>query len=516
MSADAAPKPGSILAGVYRVESVLGVGGMGAVVAAKHLELGRRVAIKVMLPKLAEQLAQTARFAREARAIAALKSEHVARLFETGRLDDGSPFLVMELLEGATVEHVLRTRGPLPIGESVGYVIEVLDGLAEAHGLGIVHRDLKLSNLFLADRAGRAPIVKVLDFGIAKIAPLLYDLDPTTITETGLTLGSPMYMSPEQLRSSKSVDARADIFAVGVILHRLITGQFPFSAESMGEYFTKLVSEPPTPLRALRPEAPEALEKVVLRCLEKTADRRYQSAAELARALAPFAQATYADLAPSIDAHPRMAPEPSSDEPATRIETKIPAPTESTHAGTARSLPAKASARWSAAVGAGLALIALIIGVVATGAFERAQLQSAAVPTASALVQADTIGTAAPRVMVRLVITPTDAVVELDGAPISDRALTFEKADRPHDLVIRAPGYVTERRTLSSMTDLELQIHLEKDERAATPSTAQPAPASRPTRAPTPGAGRATQPQPTSAPTATPTKKDRGPMETTL
>ena len=239
-TADGAPvREGDILAGKYRVEKVLGVGGMGVVVAAMHLELDKRVALKFLLKSAAENPAVVARFAREARAAAKIQSQHVARVSDVGTLENGIPYIVMEHLEGCDLSDVLTRQGPLPPGAAVDYVLQACEAIAEAHAAGFIHRDLKPSNLFLARQADGAEIVKVLDFGISK-AVLVDSEPPTSVRQGALTgtteiFGSPMYMSPEQLKASRDVDARADIWALGIILYELCTGTSPFDRPTIAE-----------------------------------------------------------------------------------------------------------------------------------------------------------------------------------------------------------------------------------------------------------------------------------------
>lgn len=279
-------EPGAVLADKYRVERVLGRGGMGVVVAATHIQLGQRVAIKFLLPDALGHAEAVARFLREARTAVQIQSENVARVSDVGTFDDGAPFIVMEYLEGLDLAEVLRERGPLPIELAVDYLIEALDAIAEAHSLGMVHRDLKPSNLFLARRRGGSDIVKVLDFGISKATT---EGPAVNLTATSAVMGSPLYMSPEQIRSAKVVDARSDIWSLGIILHELLAGGPPFSGDTMTAVLAMIAADTPPALREKRPEAPKALEDVILRCLEKDREKRFADVAELARALSPFA-----------------------------------------------------------------------------------------------------------------------------------------------------------------------------------------------------------------------------------
>ena len=279
---------GQILAGKYRVEQVLGVGGMGVVVAAMHIQLDERVALKFLLPEALANPEAVARFAREARAAVKIKSVHVARVSDVGTLETGAPYMVMEFLHGQDLSSLLRERGPVPYPDAVDFVLQACEALAEAHALGIVHRDLKPANLFMITAADGTPCIKVLDFGISKITqPGSSDPD-YGMTKTQTLMGSPLYMSPEQMTSSRDVDGRADIWAMGTILFELLTGRPPFLGETMPQLCGMILQEAPPFPRQLRPELPEGLEAAILRCLEKDRNRRFANVADLATALAPF------------------------------------------------------------------------------------------------------------------------------------------------------------------------------------------------------------------------------------
>jgi serine/threonine protein kinase len=283
------PQPGAVLLGKYRVERVIGMGGMGAVVSARHLQLEERVAIKFLLPAMLQNEEVVQRFLREARAAIRIRSEHCVRVLDVGTLETGAPYMVMEYLEGQDLAAIVEHHRPLPISDVVDWVLQAGEALAEAHALGIVHRDLKPANLFLTRRADGTPSVKVLDFGISKQSVGGMDAG---VTKTQAVLGSPRYMSPEQMRSTKDVDARADVWALGAVVHELIAGEPPFDADTMTALCAAILQDPPRSLRALRPDAPPQLEGAIRGALEKDRDRRYANVAQLAAALAPFGSAT--------------------------------------------------------------------------------------------------------------------------------------------------------------------------------------------------------------------------------
>jgi eukaryotic-like serine/threonine-protein kinase len=282
------PVPGDIVAGKYQIERVLGAGGMGIVLSAVHLHLQERVAIKMLSPELVLQGDAVRRFLREARAACRIKSEHVARVSDVGAFESGAPYLVMEYLEGQDLAQWLAENGRSKVEEAVGFVLQASEAIAEAHALGIVHRDLKPANLFLTRRFEGTPWIKVLDFGISKLNQGLTTGANAALTDSAAVMGSPLYMSPEQLRGARGVDQRADIWGIGVILYELLSARPPFSGETLPEVSVKIAVDRPDSLRELRRDVPAALEAAIFKCLEKDPQRRFQNVADLARALEPF------------------------------------------------------------------------------------------------------------------------------------------------------------------------------------------------------------------------------------
>ena len=274
--------PGAVLADKYLVDRIIGQGGMATVVAATHLHLNEPVAIKMLLPELAEDPTIVERFMREARAAVRLKGEHVTRVIDVGLLPSGAPYIVMELLVGIDLGELLKARSILSSHEAVDCVLQVCEALAEAHVAGIVHRDIKPSNLFITQRPDGSTLVKVLDFGISKMH---FDNQVSNLTQNAI-VGTPSYMSPEQLRGLPTVDARTDIWSLGIVLYRLLAGHRPFKADSMSALAIQCATEP-TPVFTM--PVPFGLDALVYRCLQKEPEHRFQSVAELAYALAPYA-----------------------------------------------------------------------------------------------------------------------------------------------------------------------------------------------------------------------------------
>ena len=256
---------GAVLVGKYRIDAILGQGGMGVVARATHLHLNETVAIKFLRADIAGDDEANQRFLREAHAAWKLKNEHVARVLDVGTLDSGLPYLVMEHLEGVDLDNMLEQSHRIAPALAVEFIVQACEGLAEAHALGIVHRDVKPSNFFVTWRSDGTPLVKLLDFGISKVA----NSTDVSLTQTQSMLGTPAYMSPEQMRSARTVDARTDVWSLGAVLFELIEGVRPFEAESFSEMCVKVAVDPPSPFSV---PLPPGLDAVVRHCLEKNPD----------------------------------------------------------------------------------------------------------------------------------------------------------------------------------------------------------------------------------------------------
>jgi eukaryotic-like serine/threonine-protein kinase len=286
---------GDVLAGKFRVERILGSGGMGVVVEARHIDLDERVALKLLLPAALEQSDVVARFRREARAAVKIKSEHIARVIDVGSLDDGAPYIVMEYLEGYDLSKPIRQGARLAVPLAVDYILQAAEAIAEAHTMGIVHRDIKPPNLFLTHRADGSTCIKVLDFGISKVVGGLEsagdgETPEATLTHTSVVLGSPRYMAPEQISKPKTVDARADIWGIGATFYRMVTGHPPFEGNTLPEIFAAILMTPkgPVPMHERCPEIPAELDPIIRQCMRINPAERWQNVGDLAAALAPF------------------------------------------------------------------------------------------------------------------------------------------------------------------------------------------------------------------------------------
>ncbi len=438
MAKDAPVAPGDILLGKYRVERVLGKGGMGIVVGVRHVELDEMFAVKMMLPGVIASQEGVERFLREARAAAKLKGEHVAKVFDVGRLPDGTPYMVMEYLTGSDLKQLLREVGRLPPADAILYMQQACETLREAHGLGIVHRDVKAANMFLTRRPNGTPCLKVLDFGISKSVAA----DAVGLTATGTVGGSPLYMSPEQMRSAKYVDHRTDIWAIGVVLHELLTGKTPFHADTITAVAGRVLQDEPEPPSQTHPDLPRWLDAVVLRCLEKKPEQRYQTMTELMDALRTPLGSPNASVGSPIS-----GADPGGDFPTLRLENVVataPATTpavtptapsggghmgktESTTAGLSRSSNAVAKA----GIGAGAPLShrqrRVVIGAAVTlvGAITAAGAIVLFLPRAapSAMTETSSPATSEPPTTTTLAWTTTLALVPTTAPETSSPTL---------------------------------------------------------------------------------------------
>ena len=460
---------------------------MGHVVAATHLALNRRVALKLLRSEVGQDPVAVARFLREARATASMQSEHVCRVLDFGSAG-GVPFIAMELLEGNTLAQLLTENRQLGIETTCEYALQTCDAIGEAHSLGVLHRDLKPANLFLASQPGGNPRVKVLDFGVSK-ALLAGSLGEKSLTDAHMMLGTPLYVSPEQLKNSKRVDARTDVWSLGVILYEMLGGRPPFEHRSVDKVFVKIASEDPQPLSELRPDIPPQLEGIVMRCLQRDADARFANAGELGLELANFApyyRARFERLV-SFARAPSWRPSrsaaelgvPSDRPPRLRMSSSPPPPDplpSSLEPHTAGSDSRSQRLRMRSTmlnVGAVAATAATTLGIL-YGLSYRGRAESPLEPLVS--VSAAAIGTTSASrqfpdapIQLSLSANPRDAVFFLDGQRLPGNPYrgNFDRDGKPHWLETRAPGHITARRQIQFDGDVGLLLDLAADATAA-------------------------------------------------
>jgi len=393
---------GAILGGKFRIGRTLGKGGMAVVFEAMHQQLGTMVAVKVLRDDLAKNQEVADRFLREARAAAALRGDHICRVIDFGTHEDGTPYIVMELLEGRDLASVLREQDQIEVGLAASYMLHACAAVAELHSQGMVHRDLKPGNLFVVQKLDGSPSVKILDFGIAKVVlPVDFDL-----TSTANIMGSPAYMSPEQLRSAKNVDARSDIWSLGIVLYELVTGDKPFDGESITDLALAITTEAPKPMPR---NVPTGFIEVVWKCLEKDVANRFQDVGQLAEALQPFA-GTKQELATSVG---RVLASPKKLATAT--------PKEKTTLGSASGVmlvrPSAKPLIWIGAVLA-VAAISLVIALSIGGKDDAPAAPAAAAPPVAKPTPAPTSPPPPPAPDAAVAASPPDAAEV--AAPASD------------------------------------------------------------------------------------------------
>jgi serine/threonine-protein kinase len=324
---------GQTIGGRYKINGLLGEGGMGTVFDAEHLGLSRQVAVKVLSPSQAKKRVAVKRFQQEARAAGAIGHPNICEVYDLGLLDDGSPYLVMEKLVGQTLAERIAREGGLPFDDIVEIASQVLSGLIAAHEKGIVHRDIKPENIFLARRPGSPPIIKLLDFGVSKMmAEFQTSEDALDLTRTGMVMGTPYYMSPEQARGERNLDGRVDVYACGVVMYEALTGKRPFLAPNYNALLLAIINTSPKPIREVRPATPPELEAIVMRAMERIRADRYASAQQMLRELAlPDTRGARVPAPPTADERRRAQvlgggrvpaePAARADDAATQVNT---------------------------------------------------------------------------------------------------------------------------------------------------------------------------------------------------
>ena len=499
-------QPGHVVAGRYRIVGALGRGGFGAVYEAEHVTLKRLVALKVLLPALAGNAEVVQRFMREARSAASIGHPGIVEVFDLGS-DEGVAFLAMEKLEGEELFDRIQREHPLAPNLVARIGMDLADAIATAHEHGIIHRDLKPQNVFLARKGRRRDIVKVLDFGIAKLAEA--ERADTPLTRTGQIFGTPLYMSPEQLRAAKDLDGRADVYAIGAILYESLAGHPPFSAETYSELVLKVATEEPPPLASLRSDVPPALIAIVQRAMHKDRDQRTESAKALADALEAFLEDPARELA--AKPLPTGAPRASQPNPfaetmqsgdhgdATKSGGALLAETPFASSSLRPPAPRRSSVPWLVALVALLAIgggaTAMLIGGGGSSASppeivaEAPELAGAARGTAPVEPEVPAAepdaGVAAPEPVVRDVrfeAKPRQVQVFLGDRLVCETPCEAELEDADTTLEFRRPGYHTEERELSAPLPPSVRIELRRARRATTDqprpggATEEPAP----------------------------------------
>ena len=468
---------GLLVQGRYRILRKLGEGGMGSVYEGKHELIGRRVAIKTLHWQFAQNLELIERFHREANAATAVGNEHIIEVTDFGFFDDSAPFIVMEYLEGVELGALLEQEGSLPIARAVHIVTQMCDALSAAHARGIVHRDMKPENVFLIRRSHDPDFVKVLDFGISKMRVQGEELQGS-LTRTGMALGTPYYMPPEQAQGVRDIDQRADVYAVGVILYRALGGRLPFDAATYPALMVKIMTESPASLRQLRADIPEALDRAVLKAMARDRQERFQGVEDLALALQPFAGM---NQTPHMLASLRPLPQTgSSGTPYTADSPSRPAPAPSLAPDAGIAKLAVLAGAALAVLGVGIALWSVLgreprAGNAAPATIANAptapatpasagQTPSAIPAAAAAAVQLSAEGSAHPNeVRLRIDVQPADARIFIAGAEFPNPT----DASRPRSLDpvrirVEAPSYQAQEQLAIFDQDRSLHFALQK------------------------------------------------------
>jgi tRNA A-37 threonylcarbamoyl transferase component Bud32 len=420
-------RAGQTLDGKYLLIRLLGQGGMGEVYEARHTKIGRRIAVKFLHGQYATHPEIARRFENEARAAGEVQHENIAGVYDVGSLPDGTQYLVMEFLDGEDIDRVIRRERALPLARAADLIVQACQGLDVVHKRGIVHRDLKPANLFVVKRANGSDLVKVLDFGIAKLRPE----GNAAATATGVALGTPYYMSPEQARGERDIGTRSDIYALGVIFYELLAGRRPHEGDSLLAILHNILTQPPIPLEMVVPGLPEPVYGAVRRAMATNVAERFQSVGEFAEAILPYAGggSLRASQPVGMDAT-RIETAGVRVGPRTPVSGGAPARSVSGMASTGGALeaaPAKSSWR-------GIAIVVSVIAVVAMGvegglllkrAKEAKDAAAAAALSASAAVS---VVSAAPSASAHEVATAAAANASA-GAP-ADKADGADKADK--------------------------------------------------------------------------------------
>ena len=362
------PQPGEVLDGKYLVERLIGEGGMGAVAKATHMLRRAPVALKFMSPAVLALKGAVERFVNEGVAASQIDSDHVVKVFDVGLMPSGAPYLVMEYLEGCDLAQLLtQAGGQLDVTRTVHFALQILRALQTAHASGIIHRDMKPSNCFVINKDGEADFVKLVDFGISKVRSDDGTGHQANLTQTNTALGTPLYMSPEQARSPRDVDTRADLYSVGAIMYELLTGRTPHTADS-GEYteiLFKIFTTDPDPIQSLRPDLPAGLAAAVQRALARDRNARFSSASEMAEALVPYADGRSANVVARLRGGRGFSLVPSTAPAPLAAAVAVTPPRPATDTGVSR----EAAGTGAPGPGRGgtIAVVALLAGMLLLG-----------------------------------------------------------------------------------------------------------------------------------------------------
>lgn len=468
--------PGRVVDDKYRIRRVIGRGGMSVVVEADHLLLGHRVAIKFLRTDVARALAAEPRFFREARLAARLLSKHTCRVSDIGIWESG-PYLVLELLDGRTLNQELRERKVLPTTDACEIILQACDALAEAHALGIVHRDVKPGNFFLCANELSQIQVKVLDFGVAKIPEAVVTRNGEgSLTDGNTLIGTPSYISPEQLQNSKVVDARSDIWALGVILYEMLAGHPPFRDAWVPRMLVKIAKEPHVPIREIRPNIPPVIDHVIERCLSKNPTDRYASAADLGLALSDMASPSeemlerFMAFGTAIPHQSMFSSGPPRNESMPNVSeidfghtnSLDPYTTSVKHMRRKRRI---APALKAAGGGVLFGLIVAAVWIRATSHSVQEHQKNETEPGLAGSERAERSSTteAKDTAQLELFATPPQTQWYLDGTLLGNTPYVGLQArdQRTHTLMAQAPGY--EPRSLSVYLDRDLSLSLALD-----------------------------------------------------
>lgn len=464
---------GTLLEGKYQISRILGEGGMGKVYEGQHQDIGRRVAIKFLLPEFASKPEIVRRFVNEARTAGGLEHENIAAVHDFGRTPDGACYLVMDLLNGEDCSKLLSREGPLPVKRAVGILLQICRGLDVAHRAGIVHRDLKPANLFLTKRADRSEWVRILDFGIAK----LQTNEAESITATGCPMGTPYYMSPEQARGDKSVDHRTDVYALGVILYELLSGKRPHEGTTLSAILLSIMHNDPPPLESLRAGLPRDLVQLVRKAMNRAPEKRYASVADLGQALIPHAGMSVAPFqsqplpAVPVDPYGETADGGNAASVRTDQTASTTAPlTPKSSVGLGAAVPSKA--RWVIGLGTSL-LVALVASAVRLigGHAESAPVAAGSVQSSALPSAAGGVG----RVATSSLSAVPRAASEVSGQPLRPDVELVPITVEPHP---QAP------RGANKSTPASPRSEKPKDNTPATATAVAPAPVAQPAAPP--------------------------------